>query len=473
MVRICKLFIAIGLSVSMFFHYTQVSATSYPEVNNIQQEEPKVKNVIMMLGDGMGVGQLEIARLLEHGKEGSLFIETLPHVALMRTYSNNNFVTDSAAGGTGIATSVKTNNGMIGVKPNGKEVKSILDAFQHAGKKVGIISNNTVTDATPASFTGSTTDRWNGQEKIAREMLKNKYDVILGGGSIYFSPEKQKGIDLISKFKEEGYAFVHDKTSLKKVKNPERLLGLFHPTYMNYKLDYEQKKSNEPSLIEMTETALNVLSTNEKGFFLMVEGARIDHAAHAADATGVWKETIEFDNTVKATVNWAKKRDDTLVIVLADHETMGMAASEPMDIEGLKKIKASSEFIAHKLKIDKNTGNYPADNMKKILKQYAHIDISDDEVEQFNENVKRSSQVGIYPQYAVTWEIGSLIAAHYNVGVMSRDVRAKSNTTSGHSGNMVPIFAYGPSADRFDGVLDNTDISKMIGEISGVPFIKR
>jgi alkaline phosphatase len=266
------------------------------------------KNVILLIGDGMGLGAIEIARQLEYGKTGVLHLEKLEHVALMRTYSANNYVTDSAAGGSAIATGIKTNNESIGVDANGSEVDSVLDAFQNNGKKVGIISTNMVVDATPAAFGASVPNRWTGGANIARQLFDNRIDVILGGGASYFEADKQNGEDLIAKFKQAGYGITTTKEELSSINNPAKLLGLFHPTYMNFKLDKEVLHSQEPSLPEMTSKALDILSQGDKGFFLMAEGARIDHMEHAADITGIWKETIEFDQTVKEVVDWAKNQ---------------------------------------------------------------------------------------------------------------------------------------------------------------------
>lgn len=429
--------------------------------------EKPPKNVILLIGDGMGMGAIEIARQFEYGKSGVLHMEKLEHVALMRTYSANNYVTDSAAGGSAIATGIKTNNESIGVDSNGSEVDSILDAFQANGKKVGIISTNMVVDATPAAFAASVKNRWTGGAHIARQLFDHRIDVILGGGTDYFEAEKQNGIDLVSKFKEAGYAVTMTKQELAASKNSNKLLGLFHPTYMNFKLDREEVHSQEPTLPEMTEKALDVLSQSDNGFFLMAEGARIDSMEHAADMTGIWRETIEFDQTVKKAVAWAKKRNDTLIVVLADHETMGLSASETMDISALKKINVSTEYMAKQLTFDKDNEIEPK-SVISVFKTYAHIALTTEEAQQFIDNVRRNKTL-VYPKHRIDWEIGSTIAQHYKAGVADRSIRAASST-GGHTANMIPVFATGPGSEAFDGVLDNTDISQIITKTAGVPF---
>lgn len=436
-------------------------AFSAPDFEAAKAEPLKPKNVIVFIGDGMGVGQIEVARHMEYGKTGTLFIESLPNVALVRTYSANKQVTDSAAAGTAIATATKTNNSAIGVDTDGNEVDSILDDFQKAGRKVGVISTNTVTDATPAAFTASVADRYAGQPEAARQMLAHKYDVLLGGGWKYFGPKKQDGVDLLPKYEAAGYQVVKNKDQLKNVKDADKLLGLFNKSYMNYKLDRDDLGSQEPSLELMTEMAIDVLKKDQDGFFLMVEGARIDHAAHAADVTGVWQEMMEFDRTVQQTWEWAKDRNDTLIVVLADHETMGLSVTEPMDIPGLKKINVSPEYMAGKLVKAEDGMSFTPESIKAVFTEYAGFSVTDEQVAEFNKNVISKKKGKLHYPYKIGWEIGSIIATHYKAGAIDRAVRADSST-GGHSSNMVPLFAAGPGSTHFEGVLNNTDVPKLI-----------
>lgn len=425
------------------------------------------KNVILMIGDGMGVGQIEVARQLEYGKEGRLFLESMPNLSLVHTFSASHAVTDSAAGGTALAIGKKTNNGMIGVTPDGKESASILDVFKKHGKKTGVISTNTVTDATPAAFTASVKNRWTGQDEIARQQLENKVDVLLGGGAKYFQPEHQEGRDLIKEAMNDGYIFVSNKEELKVAKGA-KLLGLFNPSYMSFTLDRPLLKSQEPSLKEMTEKAIEVLSSDKNGFFLMSEGARIDHASHAADLTSVWKEVIEFDNAVKYAVEWAKKDGNTLVIVVADHETMGISATEPMNIKGLKNVKATPDFMVSQFISKRDSLEFEPISIKETVKKYADIELNSEEIQLYNQRISNITGL-VYPQHLAAWELGSMIAKHYYGGVVDREIRAIS-TTGGHTGNPIVLYAYGNGAEIFHGVLDNTDIPRKIADLMGYEF---
>ncbi|MBU8905412.1 alkaline phosphatase [Desertibacillus haloalkaliphilus] len=431
-------------------------------VQNIDQP----KNIILMIADGMGVGQMEIARIFEYGREGELFIETLPHTAFMRTYSADHSTTDSAAAGTALATGQKTNNGLIGVSPGGDELLSILKIFKESGKSVGVVSTNTVTDATPAAFVANVDDRWKGQVKIARQLYENNCDIILGGGRKFFTSVEEDE-DLLSLFQNNGYDYVQTKGELAKVRPDAntKLLGLFHDSHMNFLGDRAYVESKEPTLVEMTEKAISTASQNEDGFFLMIEGARIDHASHAADFSGIWREVIDFDRAVRSAVKWAHQDQETLVVVVSDHETMGVAATEPIDIESLKKIDVSPQFMAAQLQVDEQTNRFTNESIHAVFLTYANINLTDEEIDLFQSEILERDE-GIYPEHKVGWEIGSFIAQHYQGGIIDSDIRKASKTTSGHTSNLVPIFAYGLGANRFNGVLDNTDIPKIILSIS-------
>ncbi|WP_445490504.1 alkaline phosphatase [Niallia sp. 03133] len=423
------------------------------------------KNIILLIGDGMGLGQLEIARTFEYGKKGRLFLESLPYTALVHTNSANNRVTDSAAGGTALAIGKKTNNGMIGVTADGKTSASILDIFKKNGLKTGIATTNSVTDATPASFTASVKNRWTGQKEIAKQQLQNKVDVILGGGQSYFTDFKNTHeTNLLDQYKQAGYEYVTTTEELQKASSG-KVLGLFGPKHLNFKLDRDDLKSKEPSLAEMAAKALDTLSKENKGFFAMFEGARIDQASHAGDITSIWKETMEFDEAVKYCVKWAKVRKDTLVVVAADHETMGVSATEPMDVKSLKKIAVTPHFMASQLQKNAAGIGYTNDSVKKVFQEYASITLTNKDIVLFNSQLTPANGQA-YPEQHVAWEIGNMIAKHYHAGILDRSIEELSST-GGHTSNMIPVFAYGIGAENFHGVLDNTDIPKMLIQLMG------
>ena len=463
-----KIFISL-LTVCLLFFVP----TFYPDkiVEGKMVDEMKKtqtpKNIIFLIGDGMGIGQMEIARLFEYGKNGNLFMESLPYTAIAHTQSANNRVTDSAAGGTALAIGQKTNNGMIGITPEGKNVDSILDAFKKNHKKTAIITTNSVTDATPASFTASVNNRWADQEEIAKQQLQNNVDIILGGGYKNFTKKDKRGITLLDAYKENGYDVVLTNKELQVAKGP-KLIGLFNENHLNFQLDKDNLKTSEPSLKEMTNRALQILSKDDNGFFALIEGGRIDHASHASDITGIWKETIAFDEVVKDCIDWAKQRQDTLVVVAADHETMGVSATEGMDIGALKKVDVSPQFMVSKLQKKKNGKGYTNKSIKKVFQQYAGITLSKEQLRSFQDSIQPKTDQ-VYPEQHIAWNIGNMIAKHYHAGITDREVQGLSST-GGHTSNMIVVFAYGIGAEQFHGIMDNTEIPRKMASIMKYHF---
>ncbi|PUU94723.1 MAG: Alkaline phosphatase [Halanaerobium sp.] len=420
--------------------------------------QAEVKNVILLIGDGLGMGQIDMTRYLAGDKDHELELMKLPETGIMMTSSTEG-VTDSAAAGTAMATGHKVYNGAIAMNKNGAELDSVLDFAQVRKKATGVISTNMVTDATPASFIASVEDRGMGG-KIAKQAIANNVDVMLGGGREDFM-EDEAGEDLIAKAKANGYQYVSDKTQLEKVVPLNgKLLGLFNESYMNYINDRDDLGSNEPSMEAMTKKAIDVLSEDEDGFFLMAEGARIDHAAHAADVPGVVAETLDFDASVKVAMDFAKKNGDTLVIVTADHETLGFSATEPIEKEALMNIGVSPEYMAGQMTEKENGKGYTVESVKSVFEEYANISLTDAEVARFNELIL-DEEGNIKYSYLVGYEIGSIIANEYQAGVVNTEIRANSST-GGHTLNSVPVFAYGEGAGNFNGMMQNTEFSDLL-----------
>lgn len=289
------------------------------------------RNVILMIGDGMGVTQTTLARLALGKADSALDMDSMRYAALMKTHPADidgvrGVVTDSAAAATALATGHKTKNGMLAKLPDGRSVRTILEAAQSAGKSSGLVTTVTVTHATPAGFAAHVPSR--GEEaEIATQYLALKVDVIMGGGEALFLPQKAEGSkrkddrDLLAEARAAGYTVARSKDEMMQARGP-RLLGLFQKAHM-------ECKPPEPSIAEMTRKTLDLLSTNRKGFFVMVEGGQIDWAGHANDAPNNVKHTLDFDAAVGVALDFARKRGDTLVIVTADHETGGMAITGP------------------------------------------------------------------------------------------------------------------------------------------------
>ncbi|WP_318349416.1 alkaline phosphatase [Aquipluma nitroreducens] len=285
------------------------------EVEHYSQSKKskQLKNIILMIGDGMGLAQVYSA-MTANG--GHLYLENFRNIGFSRTYSSDNYITDSAAGGTALATGVKTYNGAIGVDPDKKPVINIRELAEYKGLKTGIISTSSITHATPASFIAHVDSR-GSYEDIALDFLKTNIDVFIGGGIKNFE-ERRDRRNLSQELKDKSYQVLYTIEDIQKVKSG-KLAGL------------TAQEHNKPMpergemLVPATQIAINILSQSKKGFFLMVEGSEIDFFGHRNSLPGVILETLDFDRAVGVALKFAAYNRETLVIVTADHETGGMS----------------------------------------------------------------------------------------------------------------------------------------------------
>lgn len=291
----------------------------------------EMENIILMIGDGMGSQHLQAARWKNVGFDGKLQIDTLPNYGLIETASADTLITDSAAAATAMATGVKTNNGVIGLDASLNLLETILEKAKTNGKSVGLVTNVQIAHATPAAFAAHVDSR-NDMITIASQIMENNVDVILGGGEDEFLPnstsgcypelgERSDGRNLINEAINSGYTYVCNETQLQDVNTSSaiKLLGLF--------ADEGMSRPYSPTLEIMTQKAIEILSKNPNGFFLMVEGGQIDWASHNNDTLNTMNDTIDFDRAVDTALNFYNSNDNTLLIVTSDHETGGMSVS--------------------------------------------------------------------------------------------------------------------------------------------------
>jgi alkaline phosphatase len=247
-----------------------------------------------------------------------LNLERMPVIGLHKSYSSDNLITDSAAGATAFSIGKKTYNGAIGVDSTGKPNETILEEAHRKGMATGLVVTCAVTHATPASFVAHQKSRAMN-EAIALDFLQATSDVVIGGGKQYFEKREDKR-NLIVELKGLGYTYVSNKDSLNYNPNSEKFLALL----ANDELP-KMSEGRSDYLPVATQAALERLSKNKKGFFLMVEGSQIDWGGHNNEADYIIRETIDFDATIKTVLDFAEKDEETLVIVTADHETGGLA----------------------------------------------------------------------------------------------------------------------------------------------------
>ena len=302
--------ISLPVLILLTFIFTQCSTTKDSTAQFIKAKE--VKNIILMIGDGMGVTQVYAGITANKG----LNLEKSKYVGLSKTYSANNYITDSAAGGTAISTGKKTNNGAIGVDKEGNEIKTILEYAAENGLSTGVIATSSVTHATPASFVAHQPKR-SMEEEIAVDFLNSDITLFIGGGRKYFADRSDKA-NLLDGLVKKGFKVAQDIDAIKNTTSG-KLAGIVTDEHL---LTYPERGE---FLTESTQAALNILDNNTKGFFLMIEGSQIDWEGHDNDAEGVVNEVIDFDKAIKVAFDYADRNPGTLVIVTADHETGGMA----------------------------------------------------------------------------------------------------------------------------------------------------
>ena len=306
------------------------------------------RNIILFIGDGMGAVHRAAARWVQVGATDELNMDDLPVSGWSRTASADNAVTDSAAGATAVATGVRTKNGWLAIGPEHSILTTILEYARMEGKSAGLVTTVQVSHATPAAFAAHVEDR-NLMDEIAGQMFDEGVEVMLGGGEDQFLPSSEAGCfgngtradtrNLLAEAVAAGYAHVCNAPELEAIDTSatSRLVGLF--------ADEEMGRPYSPGLATMTQRAIEVLSRDPQGFFLMVEGGRIDKAAHANNGAEAIADTLGLDEAVAVGKAFAALAGNTLVIVTADHETggMGMALlpgpvcvspNGPFDIEG-------------------------------------------------------------------------------------------------------------------------------------------
>lgn len=291
---------------------------TYPQINSKQAP----KNIIFLIGDGMGLAQVYASMTANHGQ---LFLQNLKYMGISKTHSADDYTTDSAAGGTALSCGKKTYNGAIGVDADTVSTPSILEQAEKKGKATGMVVTCSVAHATPGVFVAHQPDR-NLYEAIAAEYLNSDIDLFIGGGYNFFAKRKTDKRNLVKELEDKNYTVLRNLDEAKNFTqgNLTILADSFHmPEY----------KKRGDFLPEATEKAIEILNNNSKeGFFLMVEGSQIDWGGHYNDISYIINETLDFDRAIGKALEFAAKDGNTLVIVTADHETGGVSI-ETGDIE--------------------------------------------------------------------------------------------------------------------------------------------
>ncbi len=425
----------------------------------------QAKNIILMIGDGMGPAHLHVAWLYATRQLGKNLVMTevmeQGQTAYMVNDTADSTVTESAAAAVQMATGVKVLARAVGIGPDGKVLKTILEMAKEKGKATGLVTTSGITDATPAGFVAHVAHR-SEEEKIADQLVKSDVNILFGGRKEFFLPQSEKGKrkddrNLLNEARGNGYLVVETAEEMKQA-DGRKILGLFNQSNMLFEID--RKGSTEPSLAEMTTKALEVLSKEGQGFFLMVEGGRIDHAAHYYDIGAVISDTLAFDEAIKVVYDFQKANPDTLLIITADHETGGLVVLpytptskeyEGINLEAISKIKASYS------RRNKELGDNPSpEKIKEVMKKYYDIDLTEDQVKAIQENSLKKLDPRHFSQYGNA-AIAFVLRPHHRIGW----------ATDSHTATPLFLWGIGPGSEKIKGWRHNTEVFNIMKEAYG------
>jgi alkaline phosphatase len=425
----------------------------------------QAKNIILMIGDRMGPSHVHIAWLYATRQLGKNLVMTevmdKGQTAYMVNDTADSTVTESAAAAVQMATGLKVFAKSVGIGPDGKVLKTILEMAKEKEKATGLVTTSGITDATPAGFVAHVAHR-SEEEKIADQLVKSDVNILFGGRKEFFLPQSEKGRrkdgrNLLNDARENGYLVVETAEEMKKT-DGKKILGLFNQSNMLFEID--RRGSTEPSLAEMTVKALEILSRNKDGFFLMVEAGRIDHAAHHQDIAGVISDTLAFDEAIKVVYEFQKSHPDTLLIITADHETGGLVilpySKTGDEYEGIN-LRAIFQINGSHEKRNKELGKDPSlEKIKEVIKKYYGIDLKEEEAKTIKENTMRRLDPRHF-HYDMDGSIAFVLRLYHRIGW----------ATDSHSATPLLLWGIGPGSEKIKGWRHNTELFKIMKEAYG------
>jgi alkaline phosphatase len=439
-------------------------------VNTIKYDikNKKAKNIIIIVSDGMSIGTLNMTDLYLSRKMGTgtnwlqLYKENKINRALMDMASASSIVTDSAAASSSWGGGVRINNGGLNVSKNGEEHLPIWQKFKKAGKMAGCVTTVPITHATPAGFCINSKSR-NEQEKIAEKYLEQKFDVMMGGGDTYFSPEKRKDKkDMYKAFESKGYNVVKNRNEMFSASIDKPILGVFDDNGLPYSIDHQNNKEllqQIPTLADMTKKAIATMKNHAEGFVLQIEAGKVDWAAHGNDITGLIYDQIAHDEAIQVAMDFAEQDRETLVIITTDHGNAnpgvvyGKKANDNFD--SIQKYKHSNEWIL------KGIGKETSISQVKERVDYANnFTLTNDEAKlllTFYSNLK--TEKGLYnPRQLPFKALAEIQKKHNSVGWISMH----------HSADYVELAMYGPGSQLLKPYIKNTDLHYLMLEAAEI-----
>ena len=434
----------------------------------------EIKNIIVMIPDGMSCDGVALSRWYraydaKTGKVDTSVMLAMDELAsgMVRTFWQDaeggvGAITDSAPAATAYACGIKTFDKFIGVTPDSVPVATILEGANLIGKATGLVATSNIQHATPAGYSAHINDR-SRYDVIGEQQAYNGLDVVLSCGSMYLA-SRADNENILGEIKKMGYNYVTTREEMSQV-SEGAIWGMFARDAMAYEMDRQQgitslrndDTSEQPSLAEMTDKAIELLSQNENGFFLMVEGSKIDWAAHANDPIGLISDILAFDDAVKVALDYAKANQDTMLLIMSDHGNGGITIGDsstdssysrdlvPKFLAPLMSATLTGEGIASVIDED-------ATNIAEVMKTYYGIDdLTAEEIAEIKERFENDKG-------GMNYTVGPMISKRAHLGW----------TTTGHTGEEVTLYTYLPGDGRITGTLDNTDIALICAGVWGI-----
>ena len=464
-------------------------AIAFLAVLVLPAQAQQAKYVFYFIGDGMGVNQVLGTEMYQSELKGEIGVTPLlftqfPYATVAHTYSATNGVTDSAAGGTALATGSKSKNGGIGVTKDLVDVTSVASWAKANGYRVGVSSSVSVDHATPASFYAHENSR-NNYYQIGLDLIEANFDFY--AGSDFLDPTNQKAKDgktydnLYDLTAKAGYTLARGyKEYQKKAKKAEKMI-LFQPEAASAKdnsaIPYAiDRQKGDMTLSEITRAGINFLSkNNDKGFFLMVEGGKIDWACHSNDGATALTEVQDFDNAIKVAYEFYEQHpEETLIVITADHETGGLSlgtGSYDLNLQALKAQKVSENGFTSILNglRKKYKNQVPWEVVQQALKDnfgfWGSVKLNEKQEARLKAIYDKS-----FGNQPVDLEKSEYLQNEPLAGESKRILNSIARlgwNSGGHSAGFVPVFAIGAKAELFQGRLNNTEIPEKIAEAAG------
>jgi alkaline phosphatase len=428
----------------------------------------KAKNIIIIVSDGMSIGTLNMTDLYLSRKTGKcsnwlqLYKENKVNRALMDMASASSMVTDSAAASSSWGGGVRTNNGSLNVSENGEEYMPLWQKFKQVGKKAGCVTTVPITHATPAGFCINSKSR-NAQEEIAEKYLEQKFDLMMGGGDNYFSPEKREDKkDIYKAFASQGYEVVKTRAEMFSASNSKPILGVFDADGLPYSIDRQNNKEllqKVPTLAEMTQKAINAMSNHPNGFVLQVEAGKVDWAAHGNDIAALIYDQVAHDEAIQVAMDFAEQDGETLVIITTDHGNANPGIiygnEANVNFDSIQEYKHTNEWILNG--IGKETS---ISQIKERVYYANNFALTDEESHQLlRYYTDLQTEDGLYnPRHLPFQDLAKMQQQHNSVGWISMQ----------HSADYVELAMYGPGSSLLKPFVKNTDLHYLMLEAAEI-----